>query len=871
MKALFGGLFAVWFFGLATLEGASPLQRQPNVSLRLPASPPTLGFTSERWMTGQGLVDPIAITTPPGETNRLFILEQPGRVLVVTNLDVPTRTVFMDITNRVLFGGEQGLLGIAFHPGYATNRFFFLFYTTRVGGVRFDRLSRFETSPTDPNVGLSESELVLIHQRDDAENHNGGDLHFGPDGYLYVSLGDEGAGDDSLMNSQRIDKDFFAGILRIDIDKRPGSLPANVHAASSTNYAIPADNPFVGVTNFNGRAVNPSQVRTEFWAVGLRNPWRMSFDRPTGRLYVGDVGQGAREEIDIVTRGGNYGWNYREGKIARPGSPAPPAAFTAIDPIHDYPRSQGLSVTGGLVYRGQRLSQLFGAYLFADYGSGNIWALRYTEGKPVSVQLLTNDRDLVAFGVDPRNGDILMADLGEDRIKRLVYNDQPMGDPFPLLLSETGAFADLLTLQPNPGIVPYDLNVPFWSDHAQKQRWFTVPDMNQFISFSRTGNWAFPTGTVWVKHFELQLTNGVPQSTRRLETRFIVRDTNGVYGITYRWDETQTNAVLVAEQGMDESFLISDGGITRTQIWHYPSRSECLACHTDAGGLAVGFNTAQLNRDVNYGEAVANQIEALNAAGYFSTNITGIHTLPALAPTADNSHSLEYRVRSYLAANCAQCHQPSGPGLAFFDARISTPTLAAGLINGPLNNFGSDPANRVIKSGSPEQSMLLKRISTRGPGQMPPIDSTVVDTNAIQLVNAWIQYASTNYTTFVEWQLGHFGSTNSPLADWAADPDGDGVSNYEEYLTGHDPMVAASAWRVSVQRTGPDLQVVFPRLANRAFEVQATTNLFDPSSWTPLDVPGNRPKFPAITSEGIVPDAINNAPERYYRVRVFEP
>src|SRR4030095_16097780 len=161
----------------------------------------------------------VCIVAPPGETNRMFIVEQIGRVVVITNLANPTRTVFMDISGRVTFSGEQGLLGLAFHPGYRTNRYFYVFYVTT--GARRDQLSRFEISPSNPNQGLANSEVVLISQPDDFSNHNGGDLHFGPDGYLYVSLGDEGDGNDSLLNSQRIDKDFYSGLLRVDGAFRP--------------------------------------------------------------------------------------------------------------------------------------------------------------------------------------------------------------------------------------------------------------------------------------------------------------------------------------------------------------------------------------------------------------------------------------------------------------------------------------------------------------------------------------------------------------------------------------------------------------------------------------------------------------------------
>lgn len=382
-----------------------PIDRIANTTLQLPPTPPTFGFTSTNAL-GLTFTNPVCIATPPGETNRLFIIEKRGRIVVITNLAAPTRTVFMDITDRVStpdgVNDEEGLLGLVFHPGYATNGFFYIYYigpdNTGVGGTtRHDILSRFTNSAANPNQGMPVSEQKIIRQRDQQPNHNGGDLHFGLDGYLYLSLGDEGGGDDSERNSQRITNDFFSAILRIDVDKRPGSLTPNTHPATTTNYAVPSDNPFVGATSFNGFSINSNMVRTEFWAVGLRNPWRWSFDED-GTLYCGDVGQSTREEIDIIEKGKDYGWNYWEGFFQRTNSAQIPAGFVHAFPLIDYPRSLGFAVTGGRVYRGGRLSQLYGAYIYADYGSGRIWALRHTGTNVTQNTELFTDAGISAFG-----------------------------------------------------------------------------------------------------------------------------------------------------------------------------------------------------------------------------------------------------------------------------------------------------------------------------------------------------------------------------------------------------------------------------------------------------------------------------------------
>lgn len=874
----------IWAANTALLAQPYGLSnRVANTTLRMPSTLPVFGYVTSNAFSGLSFSAPVAIVSAPGETNRLFVVEQPGRIVVITNLANPTRTVFLDLSGRVLYGGEQGLLGLAFHPGYATNRYFYVFYTLNTNAAvgdstRHDRLSRFETSPANPHLALTNSEVVLINQRDEASNHNGGDLHFGPDGYLYVALGDEGGANDNWNNSQRIDKDFFAGLLRLDVDQRPGSLPPNAHPAGTTNYAVPPDNPFVGATSFNGSAVNPASVRTEFWAVGLRNPWRFSFDAATGRLYCGDVGQGAWEEINVITGGGNYGWAYREG--AHAGPKTPPAGFTSIDPVLEYAHgsgtNQGNSVTGGVVYRGSRLPLLDGAYVFADYVSGNVWALRYDGTNASGWQRLIGNPNIAGFGLDPSNGDVLLADLNAGQVKRLLYTTVS-GAPLPPTLAETGAFTNLAALEPHPGIVAYDVNVPFWSDGAVKSRWFSVPNSASRITFRypsppNYGPWTFPTGTVWIKHFELELTNGVPESRRRLETRFLVRDAGStVYGVTYRWDPAQTNATLVPSEGLDEPFIISEGGLLRTQVWHYPSRDECLRCHTAAFGYAAGFNTAQLNRDHDYDGIVDNQLRALSYAGYFNPTPTNLHALPLLAHPTNEAFSVEARVRGYLMANCAQCHFPGGVAPGRFDARSYPPLSVANLVNGTLNNTLGDPANRLVVPGAISNSMLLTRMAVRGTWQMPPLASSVLDTQGIALLSRWITNDLVGYESFADWQVRFFGSTNAPAAAAAADPDGDRGLNTLEYLTGTNPTNALDAWSIGVERSGDTVEVVYPRLANRGFEVRWSPNLFSTSSWQFLNIPENRPFFAASHATARVPDALTNGPPRYYRVRVYEP
>jgi hypothetical protein len=318
--------------------------------------------------------------------------------------------------------------------------------------------------------------------------------------------------------------------------------------------------------------------------------------------------------------------------------------------------------------------------------------------------------------------------------------------------------------------------------------------------------------------------------------------------------------------------------MVRTQLWHYPSRQQCLDCHTAAAGWALGFNTAQLNLTSNAGGnangPLENQLSQLARMGYFTTNLTGLYTLRALAALTDTVWSVEFRVRSYLAANCAGCHQPgtSGPpGQATWDARISTPLSLTGLINGIPASPGALPDDRLVKPGDPDHSILLTRLSSPGVGHLTPLGNSMVDTQAVQLVSQWVSQNLLGYLSFADWQLKYFGSTNAPQAAPTADPDGDGAPNYLEYLVGTNPLLATDAWRISYQATNGNFSVRYPAVANRGFEVQFTSRFDGAASWQPLDVPGNQPFISANPYQALVQDGPLANSARFYRVRVFEP
>ena len=712
-----------------------------------------------------------------------------------------------------------------------------------------NRLSRFTKS--SKNRGDSSSELVMIEQPDTGYGHNFNDVKFGRDGYLYVAAGDEGDGrgpGDEYGNSQRIDKDFFSAIMRIDVDQRPGNLPPNSHPSFKGGYRIPADNPYVNATQFNGVAVDPAKVRDEFWAVGFRNPWRLVFDED-GTLYTGDVGLHGREEINIVRKGGNYGWAFREGAATTSALGNPPAGVALTAPVLEYPYGDGYyagkCVIGGVVYRGSRLPELNGTYIFGDYITGNIWSLRHNGSSATEWKRIAGLFDVSAFGIDPRNGDVLVCkdkinDASGDGIYRLEGNGAGQSQ-IPATLAETGLFADVRSLTPVAGFVPYTVNAPLWSDGAEKMRWFGLLNNSAKIGFYPDGNWTLPSGAIWIKHFELELEKGNPASRRRLETRVLVKNetSQGLYGVTYRWGDSMDNATLVPDEGATTTFEIREGNGTRVQTWNYPARNDCLKCHTPSGGHALGFNCAQLNRDFRYPLSRTNQVIALRDAGYLDGPFEEAHTMPRMVDPGDTNWSREYRVRSYLAANCANCHNASGVERARWNASIHTPLPETGMINGELLDFFGNAENRVVKPGDPERSVLLTRMKQLGQGHMPPLGSSVVHDEAIDLIEAWVREDLAGYKTFEQWVSGYDLSNR----ERGGDPDGDGAPNYLEYLVGANPGDAADGFRVSISREGNKGTITFPQKANRGFEVIAANRM--EAGWRVLDVPSNAPFFSA--------------------------
>jgi len=803
-----------------TLTFADTL-RIDNPALAAPPAPPITTYSMVNAFGNNSLfIQPVAMTSPPGDTKRLFVCQKSGQVKIVTNPSSkrPLVSTFLDLQSTAIrrnitlaTEGEWGLLSLAFHPAYAINRQFFISYAMVADGVTYLRLSRFTTQSGNPNAADLNSEVVLLQQRDENNAHNSCDLHFGPDGYLYMSLGDTGSQYDGDKVSQLITRNFNSAILRLDVDKKPGNLEPNPHPSIPTDsgvarFSVPIDNPWVHTSRrgswdgmFNGESIsNLNAVRNEFWAVGFRSPWRMSFDGDSGELWCGDVGQDTWEEINLIQRGGNYGWAFREA--THPGPRTPPAGFTSIDPLWEYRHGSGAdfgnSVIGGVVYHGNRIGALKSSYIFGDYVTGNIWSLRRNAFGPPNVTRVTGQTGISAFGTDPSNGDVLAANYNLGTIMRLVTNSPSTN--FPQTLSATGLFANLTTLSPAPGLLPYAVNLPFWSDHAIKRRWFSIPASGK-IGWFQDEPWTFQVGSLWVKHFDLELTRGDPTTRKRIETRLLVRTQDGVYGVSYRWNEAGTEASLAADEGEDIDLAVVEDSIPRTQRWHIPSRSDCRSCHNEQAGYALSFNTRQLNLESNIQGFSGNQLTTLQSAGYFSTPLPAATTLPRHFRANETTFSLEERARSYLAVNCSYCHQSGSNTPGTWDGRSALTLAETGLINGTANNTGSDPLNRLIVPGDHTHSIVLNRIATRnGFTRMPPLGSNELDRASIDLVESWINQLTV------------------PPASAAPVP--------------------ASTITPSVNRAGDTAALDFPITEGQWFEVEYSS---DQSTWTHWNVSGN--------------------------------
>jgi glucose/arabinose dehydrogenase/mono/diheme cytochrome c family protein len=727
------------------------------------------------------VVCPIAVARQPG-SDRLILIHQMrawtghGRVLRIK--DDPNADTY-----ELLLDLDGIAYGLTFHPDFAENGYLYIGDNGPMSGHKKTRVMRYTMEAKPPYRLDPKSAKVIIEW--DSDGHNGGDLAFGNDGLLYVSSGDGTSDSDTNHTGQDLSK-LNAKVLRIDVD----------HPDPGRMYSVPKDNPFVGVKG----------ARPETWAYGFRNPWRLHIDHKTGDLWVGQNGQDLWEQVYLVEKGANYGWSAYEGThpfyVDRLRGPSP-----LSKPIAEHPHSEMRSLTGGVVYYGDKLPELRGAYVYGDWSTGKIFGIRHDKGRVTWHQeLASTTLQITGFGLDSK-GELLIADHGGGyyRLEPTPKDDNPA--KFPTKLSETGLFTSVPEHRPHPALIPYSVNAALWSDGAEKERFIALPGLTQ-IDFTTSRGWNFPEGTVLVKMFSL---NTAAAGRRRIETRLLTKQQGQWYGYSYLWNDGQTDADLVAAEGTDRSFEVRDSrapGGQRRQTWHYPSRTECMVCHSRAANFVLGPSLLQMNKD--------DQLHRLEELGAFHVNWLDhlelaksearaaretlgavlrqpfaelAHLRPELAPpvrrtvdqlwpslpalpnpverlekrlsdepeyttllprraeeyrrlvsVSDRDTDLETRARSYLHANCAQCHVEAGGGNAQIDLEITTPRDRMRLIGvKPLHDtFGIKDA-KLIAPGDPERSILYQRLKRRGPGQMPPLATSIVDDEAVRVIHDWIK------------------------------------------------------------------------------------------------------------------------------------
>ncbi|PCJ55408.1 MAG: hypothetical protein COA73_13445 [Candidatus Hydrogenedentota bacterium] len=692
----------------------------------------------------------MGVMEAPDGSGRLFVMLRSGviRTFPKAAATLGNLTTFMDISGSVIENFESGLLGMAFHPNYASNGEVYLHYT-RSGPISV--IARFTNDNPADNTLSSATEDIILELPQPANNHNGGTIAFGPDGMLYIAFGDGGGSDASRANGQDT-TNLLGSVLRIDVDSTPSNPGVQ-------NYVIPSDNPF-----FGGTGPSPS-TREEIYAYGFRNPYRFSFDIQNGTMYLGDVGEVLREEINVVVSGGNYGWPIMEGSICfnatNEGVPLPSCDQTGlILPIDEriYGSSESIAVLGGYTYYGSEVPELFGYYIYADFVTGNIWGLLYNGTSVTDQRLLANVPGLTLFSLgQDASGEVYLCNnsTNELLVLRPVVPSGP--STFPTLLSDIPALlaAGSGTDQTANGIIPYFPSSQLWSDGAFKERFMAIPGLDQ-VGYTNTGGWNFPADTVLIKNFVLPLDFRNPIATgKRIETRLLVRNGGNWHGFSYEWNDAETDATLLAS-GKDRAFnLIDENGVPFNYTWNYPSRNECFQCHTVAANRVLGLNTAQMNNDFLYPASgiTDNQMETLDNINLFTAPLPDIPANLPRSPDAfaAGSASVQDRSLSYLKANCAMCHQPGGTAPTNVDLRWGIPLSQRTLIN--ANPFAGNlgiPNAKVIAPGDPGRSIVLQRILNLGIHRMPPIGSSRVHPEAVSLITQWINDASDFYVVVAE-------------------------------------------------------------------------------------------------------------------------
>jgi len=627
----------------------------------------------ERAFDNVSVEDAVSLTKVPG--GRWYVLSKAGVVYTFEDRPDAEPSVFLDLRDRIAEGGEAGLLGLAFPDDFATSGRVFVHYTTPGGTAFLSRLSEFTS--TDGSTADPQSEWVVLEVDQPYTNHNGGDIHFGPDGLLYWALGDGGSAGDPGRHGQNVDS-LLGAMLRIDVSPGYGQP-----------YAIPADNPFA-----------QGGGRPEIYAWGFRNPYRWTFDRDSGALWVGDVGQHTWEELNRVERGLNYGWRTMEGTDC---FGADTCDTADLQPPHAQYRNTGTaSIITGYAYRGAAVPDLRGMVLYNDFYFGAVYGVPSEGGEPV--ELGEGARGIAGWAQDDA-GELYGVDFFDGSIYALKPVETPTGpDRFPRSILETGCVDPSNLHAAGPGTLAYDVNHPFWSDGAAKERFIALPSGAQ-AEVEDGGGLNLPVGTVLVKSF-------FDASDNPIETRLLVHhDDAGWAGYSWAWNDAGTDATFVEETRT----VTVDGN-----PWDLPGPRDCMACHTGVAGRSLGLEVGQLSADTLAALAPGASVQA---------------ALPAL----DSDAPVAERARAYLHVNCAPCHQEDGNGgRSNLDLRMHVSLEDSGLCGTPRAGDLDLDTPQIVAPGAPERSVLLARIEAEGSARMPPLGRTTVDTAGAAVMAEWI-------------------------------------------------------------------------------------------------------------------------------------
>lgn len=752
--------YAVWAADKPKpVSDAPPAARKLLTTSKVTGSPePPPPFRYARAWPNAKFDHPLLFAKCPG-TDRAFVGEQAGKLYSLANTPDAKPEMFFDLTKEVKTVGQHpgakevdSVFGLVFHPKFAENRFAYVCYTLRPkdGGPKNlpdgSRVSRFKvTDATPPRIDPASEEIVITFLQG---GHNGGDLHFGNDGMLYVSTGDSADPNppDPLGTGQDC-SDLLSSILRIDVDKKD----------AGKNYAVPKDNPFVGMEG----------VRPEIWAYGFRNPWRFSFDRPTGTLWAGDVGWELWEMVHKVEKGGNYGWSIVEARQSiKPDQKPGPSPIRP--PTIELPHTIAASVTGGYVYHGKKFPELQGAYVFGDWETRRVWAARFDGDRVKEMPEITKPQvRMSAFGED-NAGELYLLDYDTGLVYTLERNDGGAKNAnFPAKLSDTGLFQPGDLRFPADGVVPFSPNARQWQDGAEAEHYVAVPGDGHIVLNSNPKphpgqvNWHnfrlhFPKDSVLVKTVRLphrfhELES--PSLPKPVETQLLHFDGEDWRGYTYAWREDGSDADLVPAEGGEKVYRVHDGtgvGKTREWTWTFSSRNQCLSCHNAWAEYTLAFNREQLNG--RGGNGVPNQLAHLTQIGLVRRagddgqplppfDATTVKKEPAIPdPHKTEAYSLDERARGYIHANCAHCHRFGGGGgavLLELDAFKPLKETMAFDAKPRQGDFGLADA-RIIAPGHPDRSVMYYRLAKFGRGRMPHLGSELPDPFGLELLNEWI-------------------------------------------------------------------------------------------------------------------------------------